>query len=110
MAITNITLDDAVPGTTQTILIAASGNIAITVIYLCNTDTITRTMDVYAVPGGGAAVIGNKIYDAISIPAGDTFTIDTEKLVLTTLDEIRVIPLEADTTTAVIATVSTLGI
>lgn len=40
MAIANATILDTVPGTTETILFTAAANEAVTVIYLCNTDTI----------------------------------------------------------------------
>ena len=110
MAITNATIDDTVPGTTETALYTAAADVAVTVIYLCNTDTVTRTVDVHVRLAGEALALENKIYDAISIPAGDTFTIDSEKLVLASTDVISAVVGEGDTTTAVVATVSTLGI
>jgi len=110
MAIANATIDDTVPGTTETILYTAAADVGITVIYLCNTDTITRTVDIHVKPAGEALALENQIYSAISIPAGDTFVIDTEKLILENTDEITAVVGEADTTTAVVATISTIGI
>ena len=110
MAIANATILDTVPGTTETILYTAAANVGITVIYLCNTDTVTRTVDIHVKPLGEALALENQIYSAISIPAGDTFIIDTEKLILESTDEITAVVGEADTTTAVVATLSTIGI
>ena len=108
MAITNATIDDTTPGTTETTLFTATGTHAVTVIYLCNTDTASRNVDIHVKPLGEALALENKIYDDITIPAGDTFTIDTEKLVLEATDEISAVVGEGNTTTAVVATVSTL--
>ena len=110
MAIANATIVDTAPGTTQTIIYTATADVGVTVIYFCNPDTVARTLEIFISPGGGAAVAQDKIYDAVSIPAGDTFLMDTEKLVLASADEIIVIPGESDTTNAMVATISTLGI
>ena len=110
MAIANATILDTVPGTTETTLFTAAADVAVTVIYLCNNDTITRTLDIHVKPAGEALALENKVYSAIQIPADDTFVIDTEKLILANTDEITAVPGESDTTNAVTATISTIGI
>jgi hypothetical protein len=110
MAIANATILVTVPGTTETVIYTASADTAVTVIYFCNPDTVTRTLDIYISPGGGAVTAQDKIYDSVNIPAGDTFVMDMEKLILANLDEIRVIGNEANTTNAMVATISTIGI
>jgi len=110
MAITNATISAVTPGTTETALYTASGNVAITVIYLCNTDSITRTVDIHLRPAGETKALENKIYSAISIPAGDTYTIDTEKLVLANTDVLSAVVGQGNTASAVVSTVSALAI
>ena len=108
MAIVNATIDDTTPGTTETTIITASAVTAVTVIYLCNNDTITRTVDIHIKPGAEALAAENRVYNGLSIPAGDTFIIETERLILDNTDVITVVPGEADTTAAITATVSSM--
>jgi hypothetical protein len=110
MAINNATIDDTTPGTTETTLFTSSGSNAVTVLYLCNTDTITRTVDIHVKPLAEAKALENQIYSGISIPSGDTYVIDAEKLILDDTDIITAVVGEADTTTAVVATISSIGI
>lgn len=102
MAIANKTLLN-----TETIIFTSSGNNAITCIYFLNTDSSARTIDVHVKPLGEALAAENQIYDAVSIPAGDTFVIDAEKLILEDTDEITAL---ASVTSVVVCTVSSIGI
>ena len=110
MAIANATLLDTVPGTTETTIFTAAADTAVTVIYFCNRDTIARTIDVHVKPLGEALAAENQIYDAVSIPAGDTFVVDAEKLILENTDVITAVVGEANTTNAIVVTISTIGI
>lgn len=110
MAIANATILDTVPGTTETTIFTASGDQAITVIYFYNSDTIARTIDVHVKPAAEALALENQIYGGVSIPAGNTFVMDLEKLVLSSTDVITAVVGESDTTTAVVATVSSIGV
>jgi hypothetical protein len=66
---------------------------AITSIILCNTSNSTSaTVTIYAVPNSagsvGAASASNMIVNALPIPAGETVSLDQEKLVLSNNDTI----------------------
>jgi hypothetical protein len=86
MAITNTTI-----GTTATIVYTSSGNSAVSVIYVCNTSASTVTFDVHLTPFGEGAVVTNQIYKEISLDAGDTYILDTEKIFLGNQDRIVMI-------------------
>ena len=109
MAIANVTLD-GVAAITETTIFTAAADTAVTVLYICNNDTITRTLDVHIKPAGEGIADENKIYDALSIPAGDTYVMDMEKLILADTDVISALMLEVDTTNTVVVTISTIGI
>lgn len=77
---------------------------AITCIYLCNTSGSAVTVTLHVKDATGTATAdGNMIYDAVNIPANDTFVIDKEKLVL---DTNNVIVGFASSATAVTVTIS----
>jgi len=101
MAIAATLIDVASPTTkivyTSLVTSPQTGN-AITCIMICNTSappqTTPATLTLYAVPstnGGttiGAASAANMIINALNIPAGETVSLDQEKLVLTNNDTI----------------------
>lgn len=109
MAIANVTLD-GVAAITETTIFAATADTAVTVLYICNHDVVTRTLDLHVKPAAEAIADENKVYSALSIPAGDTFVIDMEKLILANTDSITALMLEVDNTNTVTATISTIGI
>jgi len=88
---------------TSASLLPATNARAFTVIYFCNTHSGAVTVTVYAVPGGSVAGTSTKIYDAVSIAAGDTLIIDTEKVLL---DDGDLIQADASVDNVVIATCS----
>jgi len=102
MAIANATILN-----TETTVYTSSGSNAVTVIYFLNTDSSARTLDIHVKPLGEALAAENQIYDAVNIPAGDTFVLDAEKLVLEDTDEITAL---ASVTSVVVATISTIGV
>ena len=61
-----------------------SGN-AITTIMICNTGNTDCVLSMWAVPNSngaiGAASTGNQIINALSVPGGETVSLDQEKLV-----------------------------
>ncbi len=91
-------LSSSAIGTTNTTVYTSSGNNAITSIVVCNvvaynsaTPTAnTANLTIYAVPNSGGAVgtasNTNMIVNALPITAGETLSLDQEKLVLTTND------------------------
>lgn len=59
---------------------------AVTCLIFCNIDNSNDVnLDLAATPSGGNLV---KMINSLTIPAGETFTFDTEKLVLSTGDTI----------------------
>lgn len=86
MAITNVLVTD---GDAANVLVS-TGSSAITAMYLCNVDTVARDFDIYLLPAGNTITqVSNKIYSNITLQSGDTYVIDTEKLILSDGDVIR---------------------
>ena len=107
-------LQTTVVGTTNTQVYLSSavapqlGN-AITSMMICNTTGGTdATITVYAVPnsGGslGTASTSNMIINALSVPRGETVSLDQEKLVLSNNDQIVAVSSQATTLTFIIST------
>ena len=62
---------------------SSTGNSAVTTMYICNTTGNAETFWVYlTATSGTAAADSNTIYSNVSVAAGDTYIIDTERLVL----------------------------
>lgn len=100
MAISNSQLSS----TAKTEVFIASGENAITCIILCNTSLTTdATVSVWAVPAAIAAGDANMILNEISVPAGETFSMDTERFILSDGDSIQA---QASQNLIVTATVS----
>jgi len=86
MAITNSQLSS----TAKTEVFVGSGENAITCIILCNTSlSVDATVTVWAVPAAVAAGDANMIMNEISLPAGETFSMDTERFILNDFDSIQ---------------------
>jgi hypothetical protein len=70
-----------------------TGN-AITTIMICNTGSTDCVLSMWAVPNNtgaiGAASTSNQIINALSIPAGETVSLDQEKLVFANNDTLVV--------------------
>jgi len=80
---------------------------AITCVVFCNYSGATVTINVYAVPSGGAVSNASIVIKQLELPASETFTFDTEKFVLSTGDRLHA-TCSADS--AVTATVSTMRV
>ncbi len=75
--------------TTPSIIYQSTGNSVVSVMYFCNTTASAIGISLFLVPSGGvAATTTNMAYDNVIIAAGDTFVIDTEKLILSNGDMI----------------------
>jgi hypothetical protein len=106
MAISNSSIA-ATP--TNTTVYTSSGNTAIITLIFCNTSLYnagtptanTTNLTVYAVPTGNAVGTSNMIINALPIPAGETFTFDTEKMVLSQGDSIVAIATAANLTATI---------
>jgi len=103
MAITNVQVAD----NTTTAALTASGDIAVTVIYITNKTVSDGTVNVYIVPSGDTVSNDYKIYNNLLIRAEDTYIIDSEKLILGLGDKLYI---EADATSKFNATISTIGL
>jgi hypothetical protein len=87
----------AIPGSlTPTTIYSSTGSTAITTLIFCNTYTYdpanpatgTTTLTLHVIPSGGSRGPANMILNAMPIPAGETFTFDTEKVVLDNSDTV----------------------
>ena len=86
MAITNA----QITAVTRTEVRIAEGEEAITCLIFCNTSADTdATVEVWLVPGAQAAGDTNMIINQVSVPAGETFSIDTERFILANGDSIQ---------------------
>lgn len=109
MAILNTTIsisgDDIFicPGT----LVSDEQEHAVTCIIICNITASDTTLNLHIVPQGSIVGNSNKIINLITIPAQETFTLDTEKLILDTGDKIHAVPGDNN---ALVATVSSVRV
>jgi hypothetical protein len=86
----------------------SSGSSAITAMYLCNIDTTARTFDIYVCPSGNTLTpASTRIYSGVQIQAGDTYVVDSEKLILSSGDMIKA---NTSGASAIAMTVSFIGI
>ena len=89
------------------------GDTAVTIMYLTNITASGVAVEVYVVPNADTGTFeasptaGYKIYNALTISAGDTYVIDSEKLILATGDKIYV---TAGSGSAINVTISTIGL
>jgi hypothetical protein len=108
-------IQSTVIGTSNTTLYTSSGNTAVTCIWVCNTATYDPLnpatgltyLDLHFVKTGEGITTTNLIVNQLPVPAGETVTFDTEKIILDSGD--RVIASSAAPANLV-ATVSTLGV
>lgn len=91
------------PGT----LPSDSREYAVTCIVFCNISVSDATLTVHAVVSGGTVNTTNQIINALLIPAGETFTFDTEKFVLSTGDRVHAI---ASANSRLVSTVSSMRV
>ena len=85
----------------------SSGNSAVTTIYFCNYSGSDRTVTVHLVASGDSADNTNIIYQALPVVAGDTYVLDTEKVILANGDTIQAL---ASATSSIAASVSYIGV
>lgn len=87
MAISTTLLSSAA---TVPIFIANTGTeYAITTIIFCNTAELDDAeLNLFAVPNGGVPSQATQILKSVKIPAGETFVMDSEKLILSGGDKI----------------------
>ena len=89
----------------------ASADTAVTTIHLCNITSNDATINIYLLPSDGSTTTpteANKLYNTLTIQGTDTYVIDTEKMILTNGDKIYVE--SPDSSSSVVATISTIGL
>ena len=92
-------------------LFKASADTAVTSIHLCNITSTDATVNIYLLPDDGSTAgptESNKIYNALTIQATDTYVIDTEKMILTSGD--KIFAESPDSAGSIVATISTIGL
>ena len=92
---------------TNTTVYTSTGNNAITALIVCNYGATTSNLTVYAVPTGGTAGNLTTIVYQLPIVAGETLSLDQEKLVLGNGDTIVAI---ASVNSMLTFTISTLAV
>lgn len=108
-------IDSSAIGTSNTTLYTSSGNTAVTCIWVCNTATYDPNnpstgltyLDLHFVKQGQGITNQNLIVNQLPVPAGETVTFDTEKIILDNGD--RIIASSAAPANLV-ATVSTISV
>ncbi len=104
MAIANAQISSS----SKTPVFVATGENAVTCIIFCNTSLVTdATVSVYLVPATVPASAANQIMNEISIPAGETFSIDTERFIMEDSDSIQAQASQNLIVTATVSYVST---
>lgn len=94
-------------GTGATTLYTSSGTTTTTAVYLMNDHSGSVVVQVHIVPALGSASASNKIIKDLTITAGDTYVLDTERLILGDDDTIQA---SADVGSVVHATISYVGV
>lgn len=96
-----------VPSATTAQIFLASGQQAITTMIFCNTSASSdSTLNVYVVPFGSNATPSTQIMKTVPVPAGETFVLDSERLILENGDAIYA---QASVNNIITATVSSLA-
>jgi hypothetical protein len=80
---------------------------AVTVMYFCNTNAAPTSFSLYIVPAGQTADSNTVVYTNKLITSGDTYIMDTERLLLDTGDMVQA---SANAAGSITATVSYIGI
>ena len=109
MAITQKTIDSDIQA--QEYVFKAAADTAVTSIHLCNITSADATINIYLLPNDGStagATENNKIYNTLTIQGTDTYVIDTEKMIMSAGDKLFIET--PDSSSSVVATVSTIGL
>ena len=89
----------------------ASADTALTSIHLCNVTSNDAVVNIYLLPSDGSTTVpteNNKIYNSLTIQGTDTYVIDTEKMIMSAGDKLFIET--PDSSSSVVATVSTIGL
>lgn len=70
-------------------IITANSNIAITTMYLCNKSASTLSCNIFILPSGSTDFGNSIVYNNLPIAGGDTYVLETERILLDTGDSIQ---------------------
>ena len=99
-------ISQATVGTSATTIFTAVGNNATTAMFFMNDNGSTRQLTVFVVKSGGTAGSTNTITKAIDVTGGNTYVINTEKIVLANGDTIQALASHASSIHATVSSVS----
>ena len=102
MAISNTQIQ-----TIPTNIFTAIGQQAITTMLFCNVTTVTNTVTLYAVPFGSNPAPNTMLLNAVVVPGGETFAMDSERFVLEENDALYAKSSDNNSITVTISSVST---
>lgn len=109
MALSNTIIGSGTTTLYNSVVVSPQIGNAITCMIICNTGSASTNVTIYAVPNGGSAGANTTIISALPIPAGETVSLDQEKLVLGSGDLIQ--GFSSNTSTASLTfTISTLPV
>lgn len=92
---------------TPTNLYTSVGENAITTIIFCNTGVIDTFLTVWMVPSGASLNNSMMVLNSISMPAGETFCMDTERFILAEGDAVFAQAVDSNIVSATISYVNT---
>lgn len=93
--------------TDKTVVFDSTGENAITCLVFCNTSSTDDEVTIWIVPAGDPAGNANMIINAMPIPAGETFSIDTERFILSDGDAVQAQASQDNLITATVSYVAT---
>ena len=99
-------ISQATVGTSATTIFTSVGNTATTAMFFMNDNGSTRQLTVFIVKSGGTAGATNTITKAIDVTGGNTYVINTEKLVLANGDTVQALASHAASIHATVSSVS----
>jgi hypothetical protein len=103
MAIKNTAVGTGTP----TNIYTANGENAITTIMFCNTAVIDTNITVWMVPAGQSLNNNMMILNSVYMPAGETFSMDTERFIFADGDSAWCQAVDSNTISATVSYVNT---
>lgn len=100
-------ITQALVGTSATTVFTSVNNMATTALFFMNDNASGRNLTIHVVKSGETAAASNVIVKAITVNGGDTYVVNTEKLVLANGDTIQAV---ASASSSIYATVSAVSI
>lgn len=99
MAIANATVTSGIPGK----IYQSNNQNAVTAIMFCNNSPINTSLSMWMVPSGQALATSMQVLAGISMPAGETFSIDSERFILENGDSVYAQVVDSNTVQATIS-------